>query len=333
MIYIAGSENVVADALSQIYSNDSAGTERAKSEHTYHDVVDDDTADGSSLQDAVPILAGIEARIVTRRGSRSRRPSQKVIMAASDSSAIATASKASPAVTATSTAAVKPPESSRAFAAQMKGRFVLKGPRPSHEPTEGRNTDNTDNTDIATELPSLNPTVNGEPNIPEGSLLNIVSQSLQGLDLLDKLRGKFGLDPAFKPILNRPNDFRNFEVDGQLVYMKAENNKLLCIPKIMIQGCGVREVVISEAHSMLAHLGASKTIDYLRDHVWWKDMVSDIRAFCETCHTCKISKPSNQKPYGLLNPLSVPSYPWELIGMDFVGPLPELGNRDGFSTR
>ena len=80
---------------------------------------------------------------------------------------------------------------------------------------------------------------------------------------------------------------------------------------------------------MLAHLGAGKTLDYLRDHVWWKDMVSDVREFCKTCHTCKISKPSNQKPYGLLNPLSVPSYPWESIGMDFVGPLPESGNQDG----
>ena len=42
--------------------------------------------------------------------------------------------------------------------------------------------------------------------------------------------------------------------------------------------------------------------------------------------TCK---PSNQKPYGLLNPLSIPSNPWESIGMDFVGPLPESSNRDG----
>ena len=79
---------------------------------------------------------------------------------------------------------------------------------------------------------------------------------------------------------------------------------------------------------MLAHLGASKTLDYLRDHVWWKDMVLDVWAFCETCHTCKISKPSNQKLYGLLNPLSVPSYPWESIGMDFVSLLPESGNWD-----
>ena len=80
---------------------------------------------------------------------------------------------------------------------------------------------------------------------------------------------------------------------------------------------------------MLAHLGASKTVDYLRDHVWWRDLVTDVKAFCETCSTCKMSKPSNQKPYGLLNPLSVPSYPWESVGIDFVGPLPESHNRDG----
>jgi len=58
-------------------------------------------------------------------------------------------------------------------------------------------------------------------------------------------------------------------------------------------------------------------------------MVSDTKSFCETCVVCKRSKPSNQKPYGLLNPLSIRSYPWESIGIDFVGPLPESSNRDG----
>jgi len=53
-------------------------------------------------------------------------------------------------------------------------------------------------------------------------------------------------------------------------------------------------------------------------------MVKDVHAFCETCVTCQTSKSSNQKPYGLLlvNPLPVPSKPWEAIGIDFLGPLP-----------
>ena len=42
-----------------------------------------------------------------------------------------------------------------------------------------------------------------------------------------------------------------------------------------------------------------------------------------------MSKPSNLKPYRFLNLLGIPSYPWESIGIDFVGPLPESRNRDG----
>ena len=58
-------------------------------------------------------------------------------------------------------------------------------------------------------------------------------------------------------------------------------------------------------------------------------MIKDIAKYCDSCHTCKISKPNNQKPYGLLQPLPVPLRPWEGMGMDFVGPLPESKNRHG----
>jgi len=178
-------------------------------------------------------------------------------------------------------------------------------------------------------LPNLAGVPNLETVYSDASLLDVVSQSEQGIDLLNELRGKYGLDPAFQSIIKNPGDFSNFEVSDQIVYLKQSDKHVLCIPKTLIQGRSAREIVIAEAHSLLAHLGASKTLDYLRDNVWWKDMVSNVKAFCETCHICKSSKPSNQKPYGLLNLLSTPGQPWESIGMDFVGPLPESGNRDG----
>jgi hypothetical protein len=87
-------------------------------------------------------------------------------------------------------------------------------------------------------------------------------------------------------------------------------------------------LTVSEAHSMLAHLGTHKTLNYICDHVWWKEMVADVQSFYESCAMCKRSKPSNQKPYGLLNPLPIPGNPWESIGIDFIGPLPESKNRD-----
>ena len=58
-------------------------------------------------------------------------------------------------------------------------------------------------------------------------------------------------------------------------------------------------------------------------------MSQDVQKYCDTCSTCKRSKLNNQKPYGLLNPLAVPTEPWETIGVDFVGPLPESEDRNG----
>jgi hypothetical protein len=136
-------------------------------------------------------------------------------------------------------------------------------------------------------------------------------------------------DPLFRDILEHPKQYRNFEEKDGLLFMNARDNLLLCIPRAFIKERSIREIVISEAHSLLAHLGAAKTLAYLRDNVWWKEMVADIISFCESCTTCKRSKPSNQKPYGLLNPLDIPGKPWDAIGIDFVRPLPESSNRDG----
>ena len=58
-------------------------------------------------------------------------------------------------------------------------------------------------------------------------------------------------------------------------------------------------------------------------------MVPDTKSFCETCITCKHSKPSDKKPYELLNPLPILGNPWESIRIDFVGQLPKLSNRNG----
>lgn len=159
------------------------------------------------------------------------------------------------------------------------------------------------------------------------SLLNVMAG--EGLDLPKILQGHYNEDSFFKVILENPKHYKNFVEENRLMYLKLNDRNLLCIPTLYVQGRNICEIVISEAHSLLAHLGASKTIAYLQDNMWWKDMTTDTTSYCLSCMTCKRSKPTTQKPYGLLNPLDVSTYPWESIGVDFVGPLPESKNQDG----
>ena len=259
-------------------------------------------------------------------------------------------------------AATGRPETSKEFARRVRDQFVLRGPRERTEGGSGSvetpttstlpvaGTDNSDvrsnqrgthvdlvNSDVRSNQQRTHPDANHTDQsiteaipelIPDTSLITVLGSDA-GIDLLKELKGHYQDDPMFRSILDKPKDFRNFEVKDDLIYLKMNGHNLLCIPKTTINGRNVYEIIISEAHSMLAHLGASKTVNYLRDHVWWKDLVSDTKAYCDTCVTCKRSKPNNQKPYGLLNPLAIPSEPWESIGVDFVGPLPLSINRDG----
>ncbi|UYV83011.1 K02A2.6-like, partial [Cordylochernes scorpioides] len=53
----------------------------------------------------------------------------------------------------------------------------------------------------------------------------------------------------------------------------------------------------------------------------------DVSEFVKTCHLCQSRKGSNQLPSGLLQPIPPANFPFERIGIDFVGPLPSTKNR------
>ncbi|OCH85402.1 hypothetical protein OBBRIDRAFT_689672, partial [Obba rivulosa] len=103
-----------------------------------------------------------------------------------------------------------------------------------------------------------------------GDLISHITDSYDGIDLRHVLRGRYEDDPVFREILTNPKNHKNFFVKNGLVYVKERQSGLLCIPDVRIGGRSVRELVIRHAHSLLAHLGANKTLGLLRDNVWWK---------------------------------------------------------------
>ena len=260
VIYVPGTENVLADALSRIYSNNSSGTERTNTEYTYYDIIDDDITINTT---GMLLLSGIEAIVATRRV---RKPSRKAIEG-------------------------KEPESSKEFVKRLKNKFVLRGPRERTEgesigpvpklevpeleepelenegPEQGKNLDGNQNIDKNTSDTEEVEEVNTSETSNDSDVTSLLLQS-DGIDLFKELRGRYSEDTIFKAVIERPKEFKNFEVKEDLIYIKINGRHLLCIPKILIKGRSVYELIISEAHSMLAHLGARKTIQYLRNYVW-----------------------------------------------------------------
>jgi len=53
-------------------------------------------------------------------------------------------------------------------------------------------------------------------------------------------------------------------------------------------------------------------------------MSADIREYITTCPTCQNNAILTHKPYGQLNPLPIPSRPWEEVSLDFITHLPLL---------
>ena len=106
----------------------------------------------------------------------------------------------------------------------------------------------------------------------------------------------------------------NFVVKDGLIYFTSEGTETVMIPNITVNGQNVRVLLIGQGHSILAHLGTEKTVTYLRDQVWWKDMARDIETYCRLCHTCATSKPASGKPHGKLK--TMPSGKGEKPYMD-----------------
>jgi hypothetical protein len=102
----------------------------------------------------------------------------------------------------------------------------------------------------------------------------------------------------------------------------------ICVPEIK----HLRESILKEAHdsAFSIHPGSTKMYQDLKHKYWWYSMKKDVAAHVALCDVCQRVKAEHQRPTGLLQPLQVPEWKWEEIGMDFIVGLPRT--RDGYNS-
>jgi hypothetical protein len=74
----------------------------------------------------------------------------------------------------------------------------------------------------------------------------------------------------------------------------------------------VHDEIIEKEHST-AHWGRDQTIEIITRNFYINNLYNKVAAIISRCNTCQQNKNSTHKRYRLLNPLDVPSTPWESI--------------------
>nr|ABA98111.1 retrotransposon protein, putative, Ty3-gypsy subclass [Oryza sativa Japonica Group] len=88
---------------------------------------------------------------------------------------------------------------------------------------------------------------------------------------------------------------------------------------------GLRGLILKEAHesAYALHPGSTKMYQDLKEGYWWPNMKRDVAEYVALCDVCQKVKAEHQRPAGLLQPLRIPEWKWDEIGMDFIVGLPK----------
>jgi hypothetical protein len=94
----------------------------------------------------------------------------------------------------------------------------------------------------------------------------------------------------------------------------------LCVPNVR----SIWELILKEAHETAysIHPGSEKMYQDLKKKFWWYGMKREITEHVAMCDSCRRIKAEHQRPAGLLQPLQIPQWKWDEIGMDFIVGLP-----------
>jgi len=85
-----------------------------------------------------------------------------------------------------------------------------------------------------------------------------------------------------------------------------------------------RSEALAECHDLptASHLGINKTYNRLADLYYWPGMKRDALLYVSRCRVCAAHKVDNKQPAGTMGIMKKVCYPFQMLAIDFLGPLP-----------
>jgi hypothetical protein len=154
-------------------------------------------------------------------------------------------------------------------------------------------------------------TINMYQTYLKDKILEDAKEDLQYMEMVTKLeQGK---------MIQKIEDYR-LEVDGILLYMN-----IIYVPN----SHELRSMILKEMHNVpyVGHPGYQKTVAAVKSHYYWPGMKKEIAEYIARCMECQRVKDEHRHPAGLLQPLPIPEWKWEVVTMDFIIGLPRTNKQ------
>jgi hypothetical protein len=135
-----------------------------------------------------------------------------------------------------------------------------------------------------------------------------ISQSLQAPDTRN-------------PILRKKIEKlrRHYNLVDATLYFQSQENR----PMRRVIRDTEKDTILHHLHTAPfgAHQGAKTMYQKANERYFWPTMKQDVTRYVKTCDACqRTGKPRRSRP---LHPLAVPQEPFDIVEMDYIGPLPQ----------
>jgi hypothetical protein len=91
----------------------------------------------------------------------------------------------------------------------------------------------------------------------------------------------------------------------------------------------LKNMIFREMHNVpyAGHPGYQKTIAVVKRQYYWPGMKKEVVEYIAKCLECQKVKVEHRHPAGLLHPLPIPEWKWEVVTMDFITKLPRTNKQ------
>jgi hypothetical protein len=145
------------------------------------------------------------------------------------------------------------------------------------------------------------------------SSVKVTNSDVSGVDLLELFREGYVADAWFQS----SDNLDGLEYSNEDGLWHLDN-------RVVVPVGAARERVLEEAHDSpySRHFRKHKVLHQINQNFWWPGWRKDVESYVFGCLVCQRNKAQTVKKAGLMQPLSVPSFKWESVSMDFITHLP-----------